>query len=671
MPPKPNRTTIQFLIDTHFTPSSPETFSNFSAEKVVDGLLKMGIESVMYQAKCFRGFGYYDSKILQRHPQLRGDIMTPLVRLAKQAGLEVFLYTCTAGDFYCWENYPAMWMLDQNGNQCGSGVVCTNGPYRQRYLTVLLEMGRKFPLDGIFVDGPDPAFQTGSVWPSPCYCRACQALWQERYGEKMPLSVQKVARRQLVDFLDANCDDFIEQVIGAIRTHRPEARVWHNTSRPTRAQDEAYHEVDAYHRNFYRPSLFMKRHRAACGDLPRVYSLTMDKPVRHAQSPAMIAWELATYLAHKPAEVTVWSTPDLPTMWYSPAMVRKARWAVDQVKPLRDEMDQQMSVIADIAIGHSRSDILLGMETCPEHHCRDDLSGAHRLLSEAQIPFDYVDLDQPLKLAGVPVLMLNDIQALPDKQVRAILAWVKKGGNLLVTGRGCVVDALPDLAFGDKVTVADTSTFAGRTPVAYVRADWRPGGDEWSIARGYWPVLSHRGWKPLAHVLPQAVYRRGWEFDQSHRPSEKPVSPAALYRRIGRGQVIYFNHMPFAESLDRGANLFRDIPAACLAQFGLAPRFEVHGCQSIEANYYRTPTGIAVVLVNGFVGKPVVANGEPAPFAEMNEVVTVADITITSRRPVTRATSGILGDLERTKNADGSTTIHLPKLGLWDVVRLA
>ena len=289
-------------------------------------------------------------------------------------------------------------------------------------------------------------------------------------------------------------------------------------------------------------------------------------------------------------------------------------------------------------------------------------SPAHRLLSEAHIPFDYVDLDRPLKMGNArmgdtAVLMLNAIGKLPAAKIREVLSWVKKGGNLIVTGRGDVTDALPDLKLGQPITIADTSTFAGRTPVAYVRADRRPGGDEWSIGRGYSPVLSYRGWKPIAWVLPQAVYRSGWEFDQSHRPSIKPSGPAALYRKIGRGAVIYFNHEPFADSIDRGVNLFRDIPAACLKYFGLAPQFEVHGCQSIEANYYsptdsvpisaatlpessgamlpessteaclttrkpqrganrsaaRNPSDsqTLIVLTNGFVGTPLVANGDP------------------------------------------------------------
>ena len=165
--PAAKGTTVQFLIDTHFTGSSHETFSDFSPERVVEGLVKMGVDSVMFQAKCFRGYAYYDSKIAQRHPQLDRDIIGPLVRLSKQAGLEVFLYTCTAGDFYCWEHYPSMWMLDQNTASCGSGVVCTNGPYRDYYLAILLEMGKKFPLDGIFVDGPDPAFQAGTPGRPP------------------------------------------------------------------------------------------------------------------------------------------------------------------------------------------------------------------------------------------------------------------------------------------------------------------------------------------------------------------------------------------------------------------------------------------------------------------------------------------------------------------------
>jgi hypothetical protein len=117
-------------------------------------------------------------------------------------------------------------------------------------------------------------------------------------------------------------------------------------------------------------------------------------------------------------------------------------------------------------------------------------------------------------------------------------------------------------------------------------------------------------------------------------------------------------------------NLFRDIPAACLRQLGVQPRFGVHGCQSIEANYYKTANGVQIVLTNGFVGRPIVANGEPSPWAEMNEVITVADITITSQVPFTRASSRLLGELQVERSAGQAATIRLPKLGLWDVVHI-
>jgi hypothetical protein len=664
------RPAVQFLIDTHFTPSSVETFSDFTPERIIDGLKQMGVDSVMFQAKCARGMAYYDSRIAPRHPNLKSDIITPLLRQAKQAGLEVFLYTCTAADFYCTEHYPDMWMLDQNGRPCGEGVVCTNGPYRKRYVSLMAELAQKFPLDGVFVDGPDPAFGAGAAWPTPCYCESCKALWLERYGKPLPINAQRVCREQLVEFLDANCDTFITQVTGALRGRRPKARLWHNTSRPTAVQDEAYHEVDAYHRNFYRPSLFMKRHRAACGDIPRVYSLTMDKPVRHSQSAAMIAWEMATYLAHRPADVVIWSTPDLQTMWYVPDMVEKARWAIEQTNALRDEMAADMTVIADIAIGHSRKDLLLNFNAAPENICRDDAAGAHRLLSEAQIPFDYVDLDRPLAMGKTPVLMINGVQTLPPAQVKAILGWVRKGGKLILTGRGVLVDAMDGLKLGPPVTIENTSNFAGRTPVAYVKPDWRPDGDAWSTARGYSPVLSHTGWKAIGWILPQAVYRVGMAFDVSHRPSAKPSGPAILCRKLGKGGVVYFNHEPFAESIDRGANLFRDIPAACLRQLGVQPRFGVHGCQSIEANYYKTADGVQIVLTNGFVGRPIVANGEPSPWAEMNEVITVADIAITTNVPFARAYSRQLGELEVERPSGQAAIIRLPRLGLWDVIHL-
>ena len=67
---------------------------------------------------------------------------------------------------------------------------------------------------------------------------------------------------------------------------------------------------------------------------------------------------------------------------------------------------------------------------------------------------------------------------------------------------------------------------------------------------------------------------------------------------------------------------------------------------------------------------PVVANGEPSPWAEMNEVVKVADITITSHVPYARARSRQLGELEVNRQPDGVATIRLPKLAMWDVIHL-
>ena len=75
-----------------------------------------------------------------------------------------------------------------------------------------------------------------------------------------------------------------------------------------------------------------------------------------------------------------------------------------------------------------------------------------------------------------------------------------------------------------------------------------------------------------------------------------------------------------------------------------------------------------IVLTNGFVGTPLVANGDPAPFAEMNEIVTVADITIVSRRPVSCARSRRASASSRSPKAptaQARSTCHAWGCGTW------
>ena len=70
----------------------------------------------------------------------------------------------------------------------------------------------------------------------------------------------------------------------------------------------------------------------------------------------------------------------------------------------------------------------------------------------------------------------------------------------------------------------------------------------------------------------------------------------------------------------------------------------------------------------GRLDELVVSDGEPSPWGEISDVVTVADLTLTCRLPVRRARSRRLGALASRPNADGSVALLLPKLGLWDVI---
>jgi hypothetical protein len=560
-----------------------------------------------------------------------------------------------------------MVMLDVNGRPYDVATPCLNGPYRARYLSLVAEIAARFDLDGLFVDGPDLTVWFQSTFPTPCYCEACLARWARRYRAPMPRRAERVCREPLLEFLEGNYQAFMREVLDTLRARRPQARLWHNSSFPADCEEECFHEVDAYHRNFYRPSLFIKRHQAVCGERPRVSSLSLDKPLRHTESGEMMAWELATYLAHKPVELMVWSTPELPTMWYKPEIEQKVRFALEAIDGLRQEMAAPMQPVADVAVAYSRRDIYRSLDAWPENWCTDDVAGLHRLLSEAHVPFAYVDLDRPFAPpAGARVLVAASLTTLPRSQVAAILRWVKGGGNVLATAAGTLPEALPGLKLGPRRILDD----GPGAPVAYCQPEWDADKDAWSVARGYFPLTASRVWQPMASILPLAVPPVGRERDNTNRPAARKAGPGAVFRRLGRGSVIYFNHEVFAESINRGVNLFRGILPACLERFGVQPRFEVRGCLNAEATYYRTPGGYKVVLTNGFVGRPIHGNGEPAPWGEISEIVTLADLAVLCRVPVNSARSRRLGPLEVQRPADGAWVVPLPKLALWDVISL-
>ncbi len=101
-------------------------------------------------------------------------------------------------------------------------AMCYNTGYREWCFETLRNIAR-FPVDGVFYDGPIFYVET-------CYCPACRAKFQKRFGHAMPSKKIRTGAgaRELLEFQAESLRDFLHDSRLALRGINPEAALYVN-----------------------------------------------------------------------------------------------------------------------------------------------------------------------------------------------------------------------------------------------------------------------------------------------------------------------------------------------------------------------------------------------------------------------------------------------------------
>ncbi len=101
-------------------------------------------------------------------------------------------------------------------------AMCYNTGYREWCFQMLRNIAR-LPVDGVFYDGP-------IFYEDTCYCRACRAAFQKRYGRSIPSKAARSGRdaRDLLDFQAQSLRDFLRDSRRALKAVNPEAILYMN-----------------------------------------------------------------------------------------------------------------------------------------------------------------------------------------------------------------------------------------------------------------------------------------------------------------------------------------------------------------------------------------------------------------------------------------------------------
>ncbi len=139
----------------------------------------------------FDGLGYqttFDAEGFEKYPGLEDfDYLRSYVPYAHKYGISVVAYL----NMHWYDNkfasrHPDWEQVISDGRKYGQvnplygegRTMCVNSPWRD-WAFDLIEQAMKTGIDGVFLDGP-------VVFPDSCYCRYCQEIFKDRYGELIP-----------------------------------------------------------------------------------------------------------------------------------------------------------------------------------------------------------------------------------------------------------------------------------------------------------------------------------------------------------------------------------------------------------------------------------------------------------------------------------------------------
>lgn len=429
---------------------------------------------------------YYPTRVpLHRQAEfLHGrDLFGELCRAAHQDGLAVFARMDSSKaheDFY--RAHSDWFAVDSAGQPHRSGefyVACVNSPYYEEHITAILrEVIELYHPEG-FTDNS----WSGLGRSSPCFCENCERKFRERTGKPIPRqrNWNDPLYRQWVEWNYARRVELWELNNRVTRNAGGPDCIWVGMNAGSiSGQAQSFRD---YREICRRAEMIMLDHQSRSdaggfqnnGDTGKLVHglLGWDKLI--PESMAMYQAGRPTFrLSSKPAaEARLWMLDGLAgglqPWWHHLNAYHEDRRMYHTAEPVyrwhkaNEEYLRNRRPVATVGVVWSQRNI--------DFYGRDDAEllvelpwrGMTQALVRARIPYLPVHADDLERDAGqFSALILPNLAAMSDSQIKSIRGFVQRGGGLIATGQSSLFDesgdARPDFAlaelFGAHVTGA-------------------------------------------------------------------------------------------------------------------------------------------------------------------------------------------------------------------------
>jgi len=510
-------------------------------------------------------WAYYDSKLQPKAPSLgQRDVLRESVDECRKLGLPVLAY--------CQVQYPGQtlikhpnWRVVDSEGEPVEGRVCFRSGYRH-FMKQMLSEQMAYGIDGFHLDMVDQGFGP----PYGCWCKTCQKEFRAQYGRNMPKGVTWDEDWDLMlAFRYASSDLFEKEMTEHIRRVNPRTTVdfnyhgnppfsWEVGQLPVRHAmngDFVTGETGVWGFSALTVGLNAEFYRAATPNRPVQVAMQRGVRMYHDQTTRPLhdlRWELFNLLSHG-AFVTIVDKTAFDG-WLDPMAYERFEEAFREVHAKRDHFGQ--APLQEVGIYYSsRTRDWIGRER-PEHYFTA-FQGAHKAMVYEHIPWGILH-EENVGLEALQcfaVVFLPNIGILSKEEVELFHRYVESGGNLLITGLTGIYDhmgipksqssleALIGARFVRELDSSDNWVRFSEASLCVLDSQLVPSIPiNWPfLVRGpaaiYEPIMAipmGELWKPHRTQLhEQNRYNEDWPLS-----ADKPVGPAILLNRVGRGKVL-------------------------------------------------------------------------------------------------------------------------------------